>query len=240
LANIAYLQNLVLDFEDGDLRPEEIPKLFPDLEMMVTNTYRHTAEQPRFRVIILTDQCTTPEVYEALFDAVEAKLRHAGYVRKPRANSCHKRSGLDRSKRSAASLFYLPYQAECAEQSFFEVYDGTERRPLDPKTWILNVSLATRLHDEKQIAEQGEVDIDIDQTRSDTAISRWRGASPGQGNREFYLFALELKKMGVPNFEIQATLAREAQFARSPKERNDQIPSIMESLAKGDRSLSGL
>jgi hypothetical protein len=238
LANIVYLQNLVLDFEEGDLRPEQIPELFPDLKMIVTNTYRHTAEEPRFRVIILTAQCTTPEVYEALFDAVEAKLREAGYVGKPRSKSKHKKSGLDRSKRSAASLFYLPCQAECADQSFFEVYNGPERRPLDPKTWILNVSLATRLHDEKQITEHGEVDID--HTRSDSAISRWRGASPGYGNREFYLFALELRKIGVPNFEIQSTLAREAHFSRSPKQRNDQIPSIMKSLSKGDRALSGL
>jgi hypothetical protein len=34
-SNIVYLQNIFLDFENGDLRPEEFPRLFPDLEMIL-------------------------------------------------------------------------------------------------------------------------------------------------------------------------------------------------------------
>ena len=36
-ANIAYLRHVVLDFENGELRPEELPDLFPGLRMVVTN-----------------------------------------------------------------------------------------------------------------------------------------------------------------------------------------------------------
>ena len=47
--------------------------------MIVTNTYGHTNESPRFRVIILTSAPVGPAAYEALWDAVANKLRDAGY-----------------------------------------------------------------------------------------------------------------------------------------------------------------
>src|SRR6478735_498495 len=40
--NIVYLQNLWLDFENGDLSPDELPGLFPRIRMILTNTFRHT------------------------------------------------------------------------------------------------------------------------------------------------------------------------------------------------------
>jgi hypothetical protein len=39
--NILYLRHVVLDFENGEVQPETLPNLFPDLQMVVTNTYRH-------------------------------------------------------------------------------------------------------------------------------------------------------------------------------------------------------
>jgi hypothetical protein len=235
LANIVYLKNLVLDFEEGDLRPEQFPELFPDLTIVVMNTFRHTHEMPRYRVIILTSERITAQVYEALFDAIARKLKDAGYMRKPRSNSSQKRSGLDHSKRSATSLFYLPCQAERADQSFFDVYNDSVRRPLDPAIWIRNVPLALSHGYEQRAMENSH--LKINQARFDAAVSRWRGASPGQGNQEFYSLALELDRIGVPNSDIQSILAQEATFGRSPKQRNDQIPSIVMSLAKRGQSL---
>ena len=51
--NILYLRHVVLDFENGELQPETLPKLFPDLQMVVTNTFRHTRDKPRFRAVLL-------------------------------------------------------------------------------------------------------------------------------------------------------------------------------------------
>lgn len=68
--NILYLQNIVLDFENGDLHPTTIPDLFPDLQLIVTNSYGHTSDAPRFRVIMLTSSMIGPAPYEALWDAV--------------------------------------------------------------------------------------------------------------------------------------------------------------------------
>jgi hypothetical protein len=228
VGNIVYLQNIVLDFENGDLRPEEIAELFPDLQMIVTNTYRYTNERPRFRVIILTSQRMSQQVYEALFDAIVNKLKDAGFTKSPRANSNFKKSGLDYSKRSAVSLFYLPGQAEKAGVSFFEFYDEPHRHPLDPEKWVMNIALTTDVEPTTIQPDRGEVD----QAGLESAIASWRKAAPGDGGRQFYLLAVETKKMGLSAFRIKAMLTGEARFGRSPAERTAQIPSIMSSLSK--------
>lgn len=230
--NILYLQTLVLDFEEGELLPSEIPTLFPDLELIVTNSYGHTSEKPRFRVIVLTSTKVGASAYEALWDALANKLRDAGYIKSPKPKSKLKRSGLDYSKRAANSLFYLPAQAAVASESFFEVYDGDNRRPLDSEKWLMNVRLETTGEVEvgaSEDAHHGEAEVAV-------AIARWRAAPAGQGNQHFYSLALNLHKMGMPADEIERTLEIEAAFGRSPSERRDQIPSIMSGLRKRRRA----
>ena len=80
LKNIRYLRHIWFDFEDGELKPEEIAELFPLNQMVIFNTYNHTADAPRFRVIFPTSQRLTSEAYEAVWDNFAAKLRHAGYT----------------------------------------------------------------------------------------------------------------------------------------------------------------
>ena len=137
--NIVYLQNLWLDFEDGDLSPDEFPTLFPRTRMILTNTFRHTVARPRYRVIIPTTDQLMPEVYLLLYEQIARKLEDAGYAvprRKPKAgrtsNAANRQSGLDWSKRLPTSLFYLPSQAADPSQSFFRDYSDTARAPLDP------------------------------------------------------------------------------------------------------------
>ncbi|TYL76759.1 hypothetical protein [Bradyrhizobium cytisi] len=176
--NILYLQNIVLDFENGDLRPTDIPDLFPDLQLIVTNSYGHTSDAPRFRVIVLTGAKVGPSAYEALWDAVADKLREAGYIKSPRPTSRLKRSGLDHSKRAATSLFYLPAQAASGSDSFFNFYDDHHRRPLDPEQWLRNV----RLEMPPELGTDGQSVAGASEGTIAAAIKRWREASPGQGN----------------------------------------------------------
>ena len=77
--NILYLRHVVLDFENGELQPETLPKLFPDLQMVVTNTYRHTQDKPRFRAVLFTDEPITPETYSLIYNFIADKLEEAGY-----------------------------------------------------------------------------------------------------------------------------------------------------------------
>ena len=56
LKNIRYLRHIWFDFENGELKPEELAELFPLYQMVIFNTYNHTADAPRFRVIFPTSQ----------------------------------------------------------------------------------------------------------------------------------------------------------------------------------------
>jgi hypothetical protein len=124
--NIIYLRHIVLDFEDGELEPDELPRLFPDLQMVITNTFRHTWDRPRFRAVFFTNEIMTPEIYGLIYGRIADKLEEAGYWvdrkdkrRKPLARSNMPRSGLDWSKSYPTSLFYLPCQGENPQDSFF-------------------------------------------------------------------------------------------------------------------------
>lgn len=228
--NILYLQNVVLDFENGELTPQKLPDLFPDLQLVVMNTSGHSASSPRFRVVIITSTSIGASAYEALWDQIAAKLRDAGYVRNPKAGSTMKKSGLDHSKRAATSLFYLPAQAAHREESFFKFYNDANRMSLNPEVWIRNMP----------IVPERELDV-CESTGPDSAtlkaaIAKWRAAPAGEGNEHFYLFALELKRIGMVGEEIEETLMREAAFGRSPAERRNQISSIMVSLGRKSRA----
>ena len=225
----------MLDFENGDLAPQELPSLFPDLQMVVTNSFRHTATNPRFRVVFFTNKRMTPAVYEAIFDAVVIKLLDAGYSADRRSK---KRSGLDTSKRTAASLFYVPSQAERPVDSFFWHFGDDDRQVLDPEIWVKNM----RLRDGAEpIAVDGEPQSPLLAKSSvKGAISRWRNAVPGTGNDAFFLLALNLKAAGLMYGEILSCLKQEALHGRSPTERQAQIPSIMKAIANRNCANSSL
>jgi hypothetical protein len=112
--NIAYLRHLVLDFERGELKPETLCKLFPDLRMVITNTYRHSPDKPRFRAVLFTDDPMTAEAYTLIYGWIADKLEQAGHSvsRGGRRPSNSRPSGLDWKKSCPTSLFYLPSQAE--------------------------------------------------------------------------------------------------------------------------------
>ena len=142
-ANIVYLRHIVMDFEDGELRPEELPNLFPGLRMVVTNTFSHTSDQPRFRAVFPTSEIMTPEVYGLIQGCLADKLEDAGYAvdrggkgRKGAGLSNSRPSGLDWSKSLPTSLFYLPCQAQTSGDSFFHDYCGDDRQPLQPSIWL--------------------------------------------------------------------------------------------------------
>jgi hypothetical protein len=190
--NIIYLQNLWLDFENGDLTPDELPSLFPRTRMILTNTFRHTVARPRYRVIIPTTDQLTPEAYLLLYEQIARKLEDASYAvsrgkRKAglTSNAARQQSGLDWSKRLPTSLFYLPSQAADPSQSFFRDYNDASRLPLDPIPWISNgpMPLQPELSACPDLDDDGR---EIDQARVEAAITNWRSSPKGSGNDNFF------------------------------------------------------
>jgi hypothetical protein len=98
--NIVAMRNLWLDFDGGDLSPEDFAMIFSELKCIITNTFSHTPANPRFRVVIFIDQPISLEVYEALWNEVNFRRENAGYYCEPPTPSNFLRSGLD-SKQEA-------------------------------------------------------------------------------------------------------------------------------------------
>ena len=241
LENIVYLRHLWLDLEDGDLRPEELAALFPNVRLVVTNSFHHKSDKPRFRAVILTDRLLTAEAYELLFDNVAQKIEDAGYfINRLRKNhktrrGANGRSGLDWSKRTPTSLFYLPSRAADPRDSFFIDYNEPGREVLNPIPWIENSVVPIAPADEPP-PWPDTPRTKINEGLVQRAISKWRAARPEHGNREFFYLALRLRRAGLNPNEIETTLNAEVVFGRTPKERKAQVKSIMTSLRRSKPS----
>jgi hypothetical protein len=234
--NIVYLRHVVLDFENGELLPEELPKLFSDLQMVVTNTFRHTGDKPRFRAILFTSENMTPEVYALIYGLIADKLEEAGYSvdrygkkRKHSGQSNTRPSGLDWKKGAPTSLFWLPSQAEKSEDSFFnEFLEG--RHPLNPSTWIEHSAITLQPIFDAPAPSSQTPNINWDVVESAKRTWRTSPQHPGKGNAMFFELAMSLKRAGMAFAEIGTALRSEAPYGRTPQERLAQIPSIMASL----------
>ena len=145
-----------------------------------------------------------------------------------------RQSGLDWTKRTPASLFYLPSQAADPSQSFFHDHGGPDRELLNPVLWIENsvVSVAPR-HDLPDMPDQDGTKIN--EALVQKATSDWRQSPKGEGNNRLWEFALALRRAGLSRNQIKSKLQAEAAFGRSPRERRAQIRSIMDSLRRSRR-----
>jgi hypothetical protein len=207
--NIVTMRHLWMDFENGDLRPEEIAELFPSIRLAVFNTYNHTNEAPRFRVVIPFDELISPADYAVLYDNIIAKIVDAGYS-VGQFNS-GRRSGLDCTKKNPTSLFYLPCQAKDASQSFFTDYSDHKREILDPLKWIKNTVLhfPTKAPTQKLREPQSR---NVNQAAIEEATRVWRQSCdhPGEGNVRFFNYALSLRSAGMSLEQIEQTLRQQA------------------------------
>jgi len=233
LKNIVAMRHLWMDFENGDLRPEDIAELFPHTQLVAFNTYNHTKEAQRFRVVIPFGQAISPDDYTVLYDNIIAKLEDAGYsvVGKSQGD---RRSGLDLSGTKPTSLFYLPCQAQDPSDSFFMDYNDDKSKLLDPMTWIGNSVVQFRKVDDVRSNAQQTPPEKVDQAAVEKATMIWRESPryPGEGNARFFNFALALRSAGMGDRDIQLKLRDEAKSGRSPRDRAAQIPSIMTTLRR--------
>ena len=237
LGNIDHVRHLWLDFENGDLAPDELPKLFPNIRMVVTNSYHHHTSRPRFHVFIPVRQPLTPDAYEVLWDMIADKIQHAGYeVTKPRSNKGQTRelprSGLDRGKKTPSSLFYLPCRARDPSESFFVDYRDEGRAILDPEVWFGNSVVPFRRPPPAPPVNSSEKHGELNNDLVEAATRDWR-ESPfheGEGNKRLWDYAVKLRAAGLSHNDIEAMLYGEAAFARHPDQRLAQIPSIMNTL----------
>jgi hypothetical protein len=221
--DIVAIQDIWFDFEDGGLTPEAFGEFFPRLKFIIFNSYHHRKEKPRFRVVMFTNSPVTIELYKSIYKMVRTKLQEAGYHTKiTQPHKTMKKSGLDWSEQPPTSLFYLPAQAERADDSFFHVYDDNDRVAIDVLAWFENY------HEPVVVEEDGPditdpvndaAPLPINEVKERAVLGRWRLTPKNTGNNLWKELAWGLATANVPLPEIERHLHAELVYAPSKHRR---------------------
>ena len=242
--NICYMRGIWLDNDGGDLTYDTFAKIFADLKLVVWNTYSSTNENPRWRCYIPTTQVMGIETYACIIQQMMQRLEHYGYL----GTTAHqkrkggKRHGFDEGKFAPNSLFYAPCQAADPQGSFFKEYNQANRKALDPFTWIDNdtrrvvlppqpVALVSNDNTIKAVLASSH-SINPNQAKIASAIATWRSTPKGEGHKAFFTLGAKLKAAKMTTVDIEQTLRTEARYAQSPRQRFQDIKSVMKSLER--------
>ena len=267
LANITLVNGVWLDFDGGALSPDEFAKMFTDVRWWMWNSFNNGKEnETRFRVLLPTTSPLTAEMYHTVWDAIAERIKSFGYcidskVLYEKSIAAGRRlppnSGLDVSKRTANSFFYLPCRAGLGNKYTFWRENWVEGVPLlDPELWITYAPLPTQeyqvraAHQNPRSATLARVVDRLAQRPNDAhddaakqaarqqaaevarqdAVNEWRSTPRGTGHDAFNRLAWQLRATGMDDFEVRRTLEREAAYGRSQAERRAEIPGIMAGL----------
>ncbi|MEI7601853.1 MAG: hypothetical protein WCJ41_21370, partial [Aestuariivirga sp.] len=241
LANVQHVNGIWLDNDGGDLTPDGFAALFPQLRMVVWNTYSSTGDHPRWRCFIPTSTVMSVDDHARIIAQILMVLRHDGFAAHAEIAGnpeiAPKLHGFDTGKLNAASLFYAPCQARQSQDSFFLDFRDGCRSPLDVQQWLDNDVAAHAVGSESTQADGmnsgGNLRIcppGDEAQLVNSALSRWRTAPRGQGNRAFFRLACDLRRTGMPVERARHHLLAEAGGARSPRERTADVGQILPRL----------
>lgn len=242
-ANVVMTTSIWLDFDGGDLLPDEFAGMFPSLRMTIYNTYSSTKEKLRYRVYIPANGIISPSEYKDISASILDTVRSNGYV-DTIANDCseQKAHGIDMGKLGPASLFYLPCQPKDSNGQFFKIYKDDGRVPLNVEEWVYqsvatvdadsSVDLPSFVPDYESMSESRR------EVRVRSAIEKWhiQCCKEGNGNEAFFDLVCGLEYAGCELCEIEQILYEQAKYAIHPNQRLLDIPRIMKRLsANGGR-----
>jgi hypothetical protein len=243
LANIQHVNGLCLDNDGGDLSHADFAKLFPQLRMLVWNTHSSTREYPRWRCFIPTDRAMSVDEHARLIQQIVMAVRHNGFNFRHQPaeeqNAATKHDGFDRSKFTAASLFYAPCQAASPRDSFFIDYDDPIRAPLAVGQWLENDIATQAVHEEceendgrHEDAGHPGADCNGTEPHVSAALNRWRSTGQGHGHHAFFRLASDLRRSGMGRERARHHLRVEARKANSPRDRQREIPQLINRIWK--------
>ncbi|MEI7606333.1 MAG: hypothetical protein WCJ64_03000 [Rhodospirillaceae bacterium] len=272
LGNIVGVNGIWLDFDGGSLMPNDFARMFTDVRWLLWNSFNNGKDgETKFRVLFPTSTPMTAEMYQGIWDAIATRIRDFGYF--VGSGIAHEKaikagramppmSGLDVSKRTPCSFFYMPCRAGLGTKfTFWREHWGAAVPLLNPDLWISYAPLEGQQY-EIRVPHQNAADTRLQRVRErltqrnnhdvdtasiaveaqdrakvaakDRAIADCRAAPKGTGNDAFYRLGCRLKALGMDDLEVRATLEHEAAYAKphSQADRRRQIPSIMTSLRR--------
>ncbi len=131
--NFVIASGIWLDFDGGDLTPETLAELFPDVRMTIYNTYSSTKERLRFRAYIPTDALLTYDAYTGIVRQIVKEIEDAGFVSKDKSGPKH---GIDEGKLNPVSLFYLPCRPKDPSGAYFQTFSTKSLKLLNVEEWL--------------------------------------------------------------------------------------------------------
>lgn len=239
LSNVKSAWGIWIDVDGGEMTPEELKNILPELRMIIFNTY---SGEGRYRVLIPTNLFMSASAYKDIQKSILATIERsdAKFTSSDKLRDGYRLHGVDKSKMNAASLFYAPSQAKDRADSFFEVREG---KPLDVLEW-----LRKPLHNDVSDVDTATVEtqpVDGEHHGASTTtsysaeiqryISEYVNVPAGSGlrNEAFYKLGLKLSALGLLNNEIEVELAR-ADYDGSRRKKR-AIKSVIKSLGQSRR-----
>jgi hypothetical protein len=220
LVNVEYSLGIWLDQDIGAFTIEDFATLFPTLQFVVCNTYHTTRICKKYRVVIPTDGVMTAAAYGRITKHLIAKIGPE--------------HGFDTSKLNSASMLLMPCQAQDKTSSFFVVYDGPGREPLNVVDWLREVR-EVRATTRDSLPPPPPINDDAKQRRIDKVVGKWRAADHSDGHDRPQFYNLCLALMGhcrCDENETRRILRDEAPYSHNPDNRLRQIEGAISKAKK--------
>lgn len=202
---------MILDFDNGDLSPEEFEQIFwheagkeNKRSFIICNSFSRSEEEPnKYRVFMFYKQpAKSLKEHQAVYDSIVQRLEANGYTESS--------SKLDPACRTGNQSFYIPCTNRLYKDfAFFRKYglDRTkdiERYGINPAVYVKTIIIPFERTIVRKVSSQNSAEIDIDQRineiKSDVTMLK-------EGRRlPFYLAGVEMKKLGLSYPEIECHL----------------------------------
>lgn len=238
LRNIVHIWGVWLDIDDGQMPADVIPKLLPTTRMVVYNSYSGGTS---YRVFIPTRQKMHVRAYREVVQQIVQIIEAAGYVGPKHPDPTRPRHGLDASKFTPCSLFYLPCQAREPADSFFHDHNQARRKILDVEAWVERSILIEPLEfvwvpDEVEMEVLREQAVEAVGDRRAELIHRYaeeyQAIPDGAGRHQgFFRLAWKLHYVCCLEFQELDWYLRTSDTA--PAHSDSDLKSIRKSLASG-------
>lgn len=106
--------------------------------------------------------------------------------------------------------------------------------PAQPTPTATSVSASLQAMRDTLVADRAQTSAGHREARVASAIEAWQATAyvPGTGHDAFFRLGAALKRAGLDEAEIRATLSEQASYSRSPRDRRAEIKGIVKSLSR--------
>jgi hypothetical protein len=228
---------------------ETLKAIFPGLRMFAYSSFNHvgTAEGTRYRVVIPLTHSVGSIAYEGLCRLLRARIEAKNWrAYRPKDKPGTRYHGIDTSKESCTSMFWLPVTRIGGEDDVW--CESVPGEPLDVAEWIgteipeldspIGKVLGRLIPEEfiiKPPVEAPEVpltefDAMLIGKQVETAINDYLGLGKGVQNFELNTLAWRCAGYGLPYSFIEQELLKFAPLSHSSDDRQRQVDRIMRGL----------